>query len=44
MLGVPCVLGRTGVLDVVEMSLSADELIALQEAAKAVRARLERDS
>ena len=43
-LGVPCILGRTGVLDVVEMSLSADELIALQEAANAVRARLERDS
>ena len=43
-LGVPCVLGRTGILEIVEISLSADELAELQEAAGAVRSRLEKDS
>ena len=38
-LGVPCELGRSGVLNIVEMLLSADELSSLQHAAEAVQAR-----
>ena len=38
-LGVPCVLGATGVLDIVELPLSEDELAALHAAATAVQGR-----
>ncbi len=38
-LGVPCELGRSGVLNIVEMLLSADELSSLQHAAETVQAR-----
>ena len=38
-LGAPCELGRSGVLNIVEMALSADELSSLQYAAAAVQAR-----
>lgn len=41
-LGVPAVLGRGGVLEVVELKLSDDERSALARAAEAIRARLER--
>ena len=43
-LGVPCILGASGVLDIVELPLSADEMTALQDAAHAVQARLETES
>ncbi len=43
-LGVPCELGQTGILNIVEMSLSADELAELQKAASAVHSRLEKNS
>ena len=38
-LGVPCRIGRQGVRDVVELSLAEPEMVALLEAAEAVRAR-----
>lgn len=40
-LGVPCELGSGGLLQVDELSLSADEQDALQRAAEAIRARIE---
>lgn len=41
-LGVPAVLGRGGVLEVVELKISDDERAALTTAAEAIRARLQR--
>jgi malate dehydrogenase len=38
--GVPCLLGSTGVIEIIELPLPADELAALQAAAAAVAARL----
>lgn len=40
-LGVPCQLGSRGLIAVEELSLSDDELLALRQAATAIRARLE---
>lgn len=39
-LGVPCELGRSGVLRIVELALNDDELTGLRRAAQAVRTRL----
>lgn len=39
-LGVPCHLGMSGLIEVEELALSADELNALHKAAEAIRARL----
>ena len=38
---VPCILGRSGVLEIVELPLQDDELDALRTSARAVRERLE---
>jgi malate dehydrogenase len=38
--GVPVVLGRSGVIEVVELQLSGEELAALRRSARAVRSRL----
>ena len=40
-LGVPAVLGRGGVLEILELNLSDEERVALAAAADAVRRRLE---
>jgi malate dehydrogenase len=40
-LGVPASLGRGGVKDIVELELSADERVALEDAAEAIRAKCE---
>lgn len=37
--GVPCLLGRSGVIEVVELPLASEELSALRAAAAAVAAR-----
>ena len=39
-LGLPARLGRTGVREIVELPLAADELAALREAAERIRDRL----
>jgi malate dehydrogenase len=38
--GVPCLLGRSGVIEIVELPLPDHELAALRAAAAAVRARI----
>ena len=39
-LGVPCKLGATGLMEIVEVELTADEKAALEESAKAVRSTM----